>query len=408
MEEPKRRERHTGSFWQIGRIWWIQFYSHGQRIRESSHSDNQAVAKRLLRDRLSQVNQRVYRGNVRMTYEQIRDAFIADYLKKRRRSLRLDAEGKPRPLDKVQRLDKYFAGFRVEDINPDSLAKFVVQQKQNGKKDSTINRSLSAMRRMFRLAVKQRKLNLQDVPPFELEEEPEARQGFFKPEQYRALLLALPDYLKPVLIIAYHTGMRSGEVRAIRWSQVDFLEGMIRLTPAQTKGKTKRDIPIFGELKETLLAQRTKRQPDCDYVCFRTIKAGKTIKIGDFRKVWHDRCVKLGYGAFVQAVDASGEPLFEKPRGPRSKAKPKMVYKGLLVHDLRRTGVRNLIRAGVSDKVARAISGHKTRSVFDRYNIVDDPDLKDAGQKLEKYLEKNSHSLTQISDESSLSKDLPN
>ncbi|MBI3028810.1 MAG: hypothetical protein HYY64_04780, partial [Candidatus Rokubacteria bacterium] len=73
--------------------------------------------------------------------------------------------------------------------------------------------------------------------------------------------------------------------------------------------------------------------------------------IGSFRKTW------------ARACRAAGAP-------------------GLLVHDLRRSGIRNMVRAGVAEHTAMRISGHKTRSVFDRYDIVSESDLQEAARRI--------------------------
>jgi len=167
-------------------------------------------------------------------------------------------------------------------------------------------------------------------------------------------------------------------------SQIDFLSDIIRLQARETKNDEGREVPIAPQLLERLRQQHAKRQKECECVCFRLGRDGRASQIQGFRKAWYAACVKAGLGGMEPVLDSTGEPVLAKPRVDREHPKPKvkMVYRGMIFHDLRRSGVRNLVRAGVPERVAMRISGHKTRSVFDRYNIVSQSDLAEAGRKL--------------------------
>ncbi len=203
------------------------------------------------------------------------------------------------------------------------------------------------------------------IPIFPKLKESQPLRGFFEHDEFLAQRAELPEHLKPVISFAYHTGCRKGEILNLLWEQVDLLAKVVRLNPGETQNDEGRVIPLAGELLEMLVMQpqtRDQRWPDCPWVFFRH---GKRIK--DFRGAWEEASRRA-----AETVPS----LWDAERGQHAK----------VFHDLRRTGARNLVRAGVPERVVMAIGGWKTRSVFDRYNIVNERDLHDAAAKLERHL----------------------
>ena len=148
--------------------------------------------------------------------------------------------------------------------------------------------------------------------------------------------------------------MRTGELLALKRDWVDFTEGLIHVNGRVTKNRKSKTAPIYGEMAawlEMLLARGKSQSPNGKYLFI--WEDGTPIR--DFRGAWERACASAGLPE-------------------------------LLFHDLRRTAVRNMIRAGVPEKVAMEVSGHKTASILWRYNIVDARDIKEAGRRTERYL----------------------
>jgi integrase len=357
------RDKETGALVEKSPMWWIQYYSHGRQVRESCGSENLAVAERLLRKRLGESAAGVLEppNAERLKYNELRDALLANYEAKGRKWLRTGKDGK-RYISHLTSLNNLFEGYRVKAITPDRIRDFVHGQRAKGLSNASVNRSLALLRRMFSLAIREKKLRVDDAPYFEMLKESKPRQGFLEYNDFLKLRAELPDAIRPVATMGFYTGMRVSEILSLRWTDVSLSDAQAFL--GETKNGESRVIPLSHELLEVLKAERQKN-PGADFVFTRD---GKQIR--DFRQVWRNACVKAGLGRFVEAVDSEAEPTYE----------------GLIFHDLRRSGVRNLDRAGVSRTVAMAISGHKTESVYRRYNIVSQRDLQIATAKLESYL----------------------
>jgi integrase len=126
----------------------------------------------------------------------------------------------------------------------------VAQRRKQGAENATINRELAIIRRGFSLGLREDPPLVRRAPYILKLDEDNVRQGFIEEPQYLALRTAMPDHLKALLVVAYHCGTRLGELRKLRWSQVDLDAAVIRIEKRQAKGKKPRTIPIWGDMPE--------------------------------------------------------------------------------------------------------------------------------------------------------------
>lgn len=227
---------------------------------------------------------------------------------------------------------------------------YIALRRKTGVTDSTINRELSIVRRGFTLALRERPPLLTIAPYIQkMDETGNERQGFLEYEDYRKVLSHMPEQLKALFVVGYHTGMRLGELRKLQWDWVDLISEEIRIPAKFTKTKQPRVVPIYGEMSSWLQMQdsiRRDKWPECKFVFF-----------------WNGKPIGNRTRGWIKAVTAAG--LF-----------------ALRPHDLRRSAVRNMDRAGISRKLAMGITGHKTESMYNRYNITSKQDMDVVKNKL--------------------------
>src|SRR4030067_2296072 len=119
---------------------------------------------------------------------------------------------------------------KAHDITSNHINKFIDKQKDAELANGTINRQLSALRRMFNIGAKQTPPTVLRIPHVKMLKEDNVREGFFEHGEFMALRAALPVHLKAVVTLAFYTGMRKAEILGLKWDQIDFKEGTIRLS----------------------------------------------------------------------------------------------------------------------------------------------------------------------------------
>lgn len=350
-----RRTYGTGSVYQRGSTYWIQWIDHHGRHRESTKSDNPKEAERQLRHRLLQAEA----GNPSpdtqkaLTLRVMLEMVAADYRANGRKSLRLLPSitghlyrllGENTPAAKVDEaaVTWYQAQRLAETTNRGTPTK-----------PATVNREVATLKRGFRLALRSRRLvRRPDVAQLR---EDNIRKGFVERAQLDAILAHLDPSLQPVVFTAYVTGWRiASELFTRQRRHLDLEHGWLRLEPGEDKNGRGRMFKLTAELASVLQAQeartRALEQSSGVIVPWLFHRNGRPIR--DIDRAWKTACRKAG-------------------------------LPGRLAHDFRRSAVRNLERAGVPRSAAMAAVGHVTEAMYRRYAIVDEAMLRDVADRLD-------------------------
>jgi integrase len=336
-----------------GDIYWISYSYQGKQYRESTGTDNKHFARDVLAKRQVEIReQRLFdmKNGAKVSFEELAQDFLRFYQERDRRSLN-------RAETSVKHLNTFFGDKRIAEITPLAIETYITTRLQQHSRlgrptrPATVNRELAALSKMFSLAIRHKKADKNPMTAVERLREHNVRDRVLSSEEFQRLLEALSLHLHPVIIMAYYTGMRRGEILNLRWNQIDLSKGLIRLEGIDTKTQTGRLVPLNAMLT-ALLKDANQSAVRCatGHVFHRNGKPIKSIR-----------------GAFEGACREAGLTDFH-------------------FHDLRHTAVTNMRRAGVDSLTAMKITGHKTMAVFQQYNSFDEDDLRQAAARQHQFI----------------------
>ncbi len=311
-------------------------------MRESSKETDYAKADKFLKHRLKEVGadligikKFIGPAEQRITVSELLDSLKVDY--------EIREKWNPRVGSHVKALKDGIGHFRAVELNKKFVQSYMRQRQALKRANATINNELQLLRQAYKISEA-----VGDGPKVRRLPENNAREGFFEKAEIETLIGKLPEDLQDFTRFGYLVGWRKGEIASLRWSELDTEGRTLNLRHTESKNREARKIPLEGELW-ALIERRSKARSyqgkQGEVIMSEYVFHRRGQPVGDFEKSWKTACEKAN-------------------------------LTGKLFHDLRRTAARNLVRAGVPEQIAMLITGHKTTSMFRRYNITNDDDVK--------------------------------
>jgi integrase len=311
------------ALYQRGKNWYIDFTFHGQRVREMIGPSRKG-AENVIAKKKAEIAENKFL-DVRKDPDPIKfHEFAKEFLEWAR--VNHKASSRTRELSNMRSLEEAFNNKNIHEITTWDIERWKVKKKGEVK-PATVNRELATLKSMLSKAVEWGKIKESPTRKVKPLKGVTKRLRYLMPDEVQRLISNCSDHLKPIVIVAVHTGMRKGEVLSLRWEQIDFEKGIITLV--DTKNDQRRYVPMDETVKSTLMSMERKSE-----YAFCGKKPGRPL-------VW----VEL---SFHNALEKSGIEDFK-------------------IHDLRHTFASNLVMSGVDLMTVKELLGHKTIEMTLRY-----------------------------------------
>lgn len=397
MQDKKRSHRPRGSIYTRpdSPYIYIAYSAAGRKIRENTHLTNQKAARKLLDSRLGAV------ANGDSLPCDVSKTTLGELLEMVRTDYRINSKKSLKAIEHRVRLHlapffyilldqdgKFTGGMRSVRVSSTHINNYIAARQQDGASNASVNRELAILKRGYKLGMECTPAKVLRVPKIPHLKEINVRKGFVESATRDRLATECAKvglWLRTMFELGMLCGWRRSELVNLRVNQIDLIGRTIRLNVGETKNGAGR-LAAMTDAAYTLVKECVSGKSPDDFVFTRS--DGRRVR--DFRGAWHAVCCAAGLGRMVcprcKGDDVELFTVDADNRCPRCSVewgKKDLKYRGLIFHDLRRSAVRNMVRSGTPEAVAMKISGHKTRSVFDRYNIVSEADLRDAARRQE-------------------------
>ena len=330
------------------KCYWIEYYIDGQRKRERIGHSKLAAENRFREVQTAKVEGRYIKNvkGVKLTLNELRKWYLSLSEVRNLSTYNTLLSRVAHPVRLIGE-SKYASSLSLDDIEHYRLSRGREESrwsKNNKVTAATINKEISAFKSMLNFAVKYGKIESNPIIKAAKLKDDNVRQRIISQNELENLLSFSPVHLKPILKMAYYEPMRKEEIIGLTWDEIDLQSNFIRLSANRTKGKKNgRSIPIHPLIKEMLYS--LPRSITTNRVFLYLDKQGRYRPFKGFSRSWNR----------VRKLAGLNDVVF---------------------HDFRHTAITNMRKAGNPPSVIMKASGHKTMSMFLRYNLVDDEDLR--------------------------------